>query len=120
MLTLSPELRKAVEQAHGGSVYLVDPDTAQQYQLVPVSEATGKSTANGIEIAADVCGGDARIAGTRIPIWGLVQSRRLGMSDAELLRCYPRLQPTDLDNAWAYAEAHASEIERQIAENETA
>lgn len=40
MLTLSPELRAAVEQAHGESVFLVDPNTAQRYQLVPVFEGS--------------------------------------------------------------------------------
>ncbi|NEO64576.1 MAG: DUF433 domain-containing protein, partial [Moorea sp. SIO4G2] len=34
----------------------------------------------GIEKTPGVCGGDARIANTRIPVWVLVQARNLGSS----------------------------------------
>ena len=46
----------------------------------------------GIESTPDVCGGEPRIAGTRIPVWTLEQGRRLGASEAELLRDYPGLR----------------------------
>ncbi|MDI7278044.1 MAG: DUF433 domain-containing protein [Anaerolineae bacterium] len=72
----------------------------------------------GIETAPAVCGGDPRIARTRIPVWALVQARRLGTSEAELLRCYPALRAEDLANAWACYRAHRDEIGRQIRENE--
>ena len=39
---------------------------------------------------------------TRVPVWVLEQSRRLGMSEDELLRSYPTLRAEDLVNAWAY------------------
>ncbi len=39
----------------------------------------------GIAKTPGVCGGDACIAGTRIPVWVLVDYRRLGTSDSELL-----------------------------------
>ena len=74
----------------------------------------------GIEITMDVSGGEARIVRTRIPVWMLVQSRRLGMSEADILRSYPTLRAEDLTNAWAYARLYADDIERQIIENETA
>jgi uncharacterized protein (DUF433 family) len=74
----------------------------------------------GIERNASVCGGEACVARTRIPVWLLVQSRRMGMSDAELLASYPILRAEDLANAWDYARAHATEIEEQIAANEGA
>ena len=74
----------------------------------------------GIERNPGVCGGEPCIARTRIPVWLLVQSRRLGMSDADLLGRYPGLRPDDLANAWAYAQAYAEEIEQQIAANEGA
>jgi uncharacterized protein (DUF433 family) len=72
----------------------------------------------GIESTPGVCGGDPRIAGTRIPVWTLEQSRRLGMSEADILRAYPALRAADLVSAWAYVEAHADEIELQIRDNE--
>jgi uncharacterized protein (DUF433 family) len=47
-------------------------------------------------------------------------ARRLGASDAELLKAYPSLQRSDLAKAWAYIGAHRHEIEQQIRENEEA
>jgi len=72
----------------------------------------------GIEKTPGVCGGDACIAGTRIPVWSLVNSRRLGMSNEDLLRNFPTLTSHDLANAWAYYEANRAEIDLQIFENE--
>jgi len=74
----------------------------------------------GIESLPDVCGGEACIVRTRIPVWVLVQARRLGVSEADLLRSYPTLRAEDLANAWAYYRSHREEIERQIQENEAA
>jgi uncharacterized protein (DUF433 family) len=74
----------------------------------------------GIESTPGVCGGEPRIVRTRIPVWVLEQARRLGVSEAELLRSYPTLRAEDLVHAWAYARAHRDEIERQIRENEEA
>jgi uncharacterized protein (DUF433 family) len=65
-------------------------------------------------------GGEACIVRTRIPVWLLEQARRLGTSEAELLRSYPSLRAEDLANAWAYVRSHREEIELQIAENEEA
>jgi uncharacterized protein (DUF433 family) len=74
----------------------------------------------GIKSNPGVAGGEACIVRTRIPVWLLIQARRLGSSEADLLRAYPTLRAEDLANAWAYARLHADEIERQIVENETA
>lgn len=65
-----------------------------------------------------VCGGDACVRGTRLSVWGLVESRRLGLSDAELLQRHPGLTPPDLEAAWDYAAGHPNEIERALWENE--
>src|SRR5438094_6574129 len=72
----------------------------------------------GIESRPGVCGGEPCIVRTRIPVWVLEQARRLGVSEAELLRSYPTLRAEDLANAWAYVRSHADEINRQIEENE--
>jgi uncharacterized protein (DUF433 family) len=74
----------------------------------------------GIESSAGVCGGDARIANTRISVGTLEQYRRLGMSEAQLLAAYPGLRAADLVNAWAYVAEHRDEIDRQIREDEEA
>lgn len=74
----------------------------------------------GIESNPAICGGESCIVRTRIPVWLLVQARRLGTSEADLLRCYPTLRAEDLANAWAFHRAHRDEIEASIQENEEA
>src|SRR6266511_2711501 len=64
----------------------------------------------GIERRPDVCGGEPCIVRTRIPVWLLEQARRLGTSEAEILRSYPTLRAEDLANAWAYVRSHGDEI----------
>jgi uncharacterized protein (DUF433 family) len=56
----------------------------------------------GIESTPGVCGGEPRIAGTRIPVRTLEQYRRLGLTEAQILDAYPGLRAADLINAWAY------------------
>lgn len=72
----------------------------------------------GIEKTPGVCGGDARITRTRIPVWLLVRQRQLGLNDEEILNGYPTLRQEDLNNAWNYYRVHKAEIEAQIIENE--
>jgi uncharacterized protein (DUF433 family) len=67
-----------------------------------------------------VCGGAARIAGTRIPVWQLVEARNLGASEAQLLIDYPGLKAVNLVDAWDYAEDHPEEITAQIQKNQVA
>jgi uncharacterized protein (DUF433 family) len=74
----------------------------------------------GIESVLGVSGGEPCVVRTRIPVWVLVQARRLGTSEADLLRAYPTLRAEDLTNAWAFYRAHREEIEQQIRENEAA
>ena len=73
----------------------------------------------GIEKTPGVMGGVACIVRTRIPVWLLIQARRLGSSEASLLNAYPTLRAEDLTNAWAYYDSHPCEIERQIQDNNT-
>ncbi|WP_034419634.1 DUF433 domain-containing protein [Candidatus Entotheonella palauensis] len=72
----------------------------------------------GVISTSGICGGHPRIIGTRIPVWVLVQYRKLGASEADLLNAYPTLRAEDLANAWAYYRAHLDEIERQMTEND--
>ena len=74
----------------------------------------------GIDKTPGVCGGDACIRHTRIPVWALVQLRQLGTDEADLLRTYPTLTAEDLVNAWSYYQSHTAEIEQQIVDNELA
>lgn len=72
----------------------------------------------GIESRADVCGGEPCIVRTRVPVWLLERARRLGTSEADLLKSYPTLRAEDLANAWAYVRSHQADIAQQIEENE--
>jgi uncharacterized protein (DUF433 family) len=74
----------------------------------------------GIESTPGVCGGEACIVRTRIPVWLLVQARNLGVSESDILKNYPSLRAEDLVNAWAYYRSHHQDIDQQITENETA
>jgi uncharacterized protein (DUF433 family) len=75
---------------------------------------------SGIETTPGVCGGEPCIVGTRIPVWVLEQARRLGTSEADLLRAYPTVRAEDLTNAWEYVRSHCEETEHQIHDNEAA
>ena len=72
----------------------------------------------GIESTPGVCGGEPCIVRTRIPVWLLEQARRLGTSEADLLRSYPTLRAEDLANAWSFVQAHRQGIDEQIRANE--
>ncbi len=74
----------------------------------------------GIETTHGICGGEPCVVRTRIPVWVLVQAKRLNTSEADLLRSYPTLRAEDLANVWAYTRAHHEEIEHQIMANEMA
>ena len=104
------ELETLIEQ-------LSDAEKAQVSQWVAYDST---SVVPGIEATAGVAGGAACIVNTRIPVWVLVQARRLGVSEADLLYSYPTLRAEDLVNAWTYARLHPEEIDREIMENETA
>lgn len=72
----------------------------------------------GIESTSGVCGGEPCIVRTRIPVWLLERARRLGVSEAELLRSYPTLRAEDLANAWSYVRSHHTEVDEMIRANE--
>jgi uncharacterized protein (DUF433 family) len=73
-----------------------------------------------IDKTESVCGGDARIANTRIPVWLLVLSRKRGSSDADLFADYPTLTADDLNAAWDFYRKHPLETEQGIWFNDTA
>jgi uncharacterized protein (DUF433 family) len=93
---------------------------SEKVQVIQLLAQSLGSNWQGIEKTPRVCGGEARIAKTRIPVWVVVEARRLGYSDTDVLTSYPTITATDLANAWVYAEAHADEIELAIARNEVA
>lgn len=93
---------------------------SEKVQVIQLLAQSLGSNWQGIEKTPKVCGGEACIANTRIPVWVLVEARRLGYSDLDLLTSYPTITATDLANAWVYAEAYPDEIELAIEQNEAA
>jgi uncharacterized protein (DUF433 family) len=99
---------------------------AQLLSLSPIEKAEAiqilahslDSKWRGITKTANICGGDACIAGTRIPVWVLVGYRQQGTSDSDLLAAYATLSAIDLANAWVYAETHPDEIAAALQDNE--
>jgi uncharacterized protein (DUF433 family) len=91
-----------------------------EYQIVlvleekPLSQITQEQL---IKKTLGVCGENARIRDTRIPIWTLVSFKKQGASQEELLRNYPSLTVEDLAAAWLYYEQNPEEIDRIIAED---
>jgi uncharacterized protein (DUF433 family) len=71
-----------------------------------------------IERVPGICGGDACVAGTRIPVWVLERSRQLGISIDDILEDFPSISWKQLLDAWQYAEENRAEIDKQIRENE--
>ena len=66
-----------------------------------------------------VIGGDACVGDRRIAVWMLVQARRLGAGDDQLLRDYePPLTRGELDAAWEYYEKSRAEVDEAIRDNE--
>ena len=92
-------------------------EKAQVLQWV-ISDLGGIFT--GIDETPNICGGEARIARTRIPVWLLVRQKQLGIADTEILSDYPTLREEDLHNAWNFYRAHNNEIKILIEENEAA
>jgi uncharacterized protein (DUF433 family) len=93
---------------------------SEKVQVIQLLAQSLGSNWQGIEKTSKVCGGQACIVNTRIPVWVLVEARRLGYSDVDLLESYPTITATDLTNAWGYAADHSDEIDFAIEQNEAA
>jgi uncharacterized protein (DUF433 family) len=79
------------------------------------------SATSWIEKTPGVCGGDACIRGTRHTVYGLVEWKRLGLTDARILEHHPDLTQADLEAAWDYFyKRHREEIDQAIQEDEEA
>ncbi|MEC4986307.1 MAG: DUF433 domain-containing protein [Oscillatoria sp. PMC 1068.18] len=91
---------------------------AQKAEVTQLLSTNLPKIGQGIRKTPGVMGGDACIRETRIPVWLLVNFRRLGVQEAKLLENYPSLAAEDLVNAWNYAEAYQEEIETAIKKHE--
>jgi uncharacterized protein (DUF433 family) len=75
------------------------------------------TTTDRITKTPGICGGNACIRGTRITVWGLVEWRRRGLTDASTRDRVQGLAQADLEAAWEYAAVHPDEIEEAIRKN---
>ena len=76
------------------------------------------ANARQIKKTADVSGGAACVGDTRVPAWILVQLKKLGRTEEELMADFPSLRPGDLDLVWGYYRDHTGEIDAAIAAQE--
>ncbi|MEL7159460.1 MAG: DUF433 domain-containing protein [Bacteroidota bacterium] len=67
-----------------------------------------------------VCGGSARIRDHRLPVWGLIEYLRLGLTDEQVLDSYPFITQADLNAAKTYYTDHKLEVDLEILMNEMA
>ncbi|MBK8399194.1 MAG: DUF433 domain-containing protein [Leptospiraceae bacterium] len=66
----------------------------------------------------NVCGGEACIIRTRIPVWSLVSYKLKGWEEEKFLQNFSALRLSDLSNAWIYYKLNGQEIDKAILENE--
>lgn len=92
----------------------------EKAEAIQILTKTLSNGSLGITKTPGVCGGDACIANTRIPVWLFVSLRRQATTDADILEMYPHLSAADLVNVWAYADAHTDEIETALREQDEA
>jgi uncharacterized protein (DUF433 family) len=66
-----------------------------------------------IQKTPGVCGGEACIRDTRIPVWSVIAARRRGVTDEELLGYFVTpLSAADVEAAGHYHAQHRDEIDR--------
>lgn len=97
-----------------------DEQIAHEPPLAPLdlpADAASAPAELSIQRTKGVCGGAARIRNTRYTVWGLVEWRQLGLSDAEILRRHPDLTQADLNTAWGYYERNREEVDQTIRAN---
>jgi uncharacterized protein (DUF433 family) len=117
VITLIPCSAMTLKELEPQLLALSESEKVQAVQLLSQGKAI---LGRGIEKTPGVCGGSACVVGTRITVWGLVESQRIGYSEADLLTSYPTISATDIANAWAYAATFPDEIEAEIKDNDAA
>jgi uncharacterized protein (DUF433 family) len=75
------------------------------------------ATKSWIQKSPGVCGGEPCVRNTRHTVAGLVEWKKLGVTDARILEHHPDLTRADLAAAWAYYDAHREEIEQTLKED---
>jgi uncharacterized protein (DUF433 family) len=71
-----------------------------------------------IELTPGICGGRARLAGTRVPVHRIARYHQLGYSPEEMLGLLKSLSPAQIYAALAYAMANPDEIQDALREED--
>lgn len=72
------------------------------------------TTKSWIQTSDGVCGGEPCVRNTRHTVSGLVEWKKMGLSDSRILEHHPDLTPADLKVAWIYYASHREEIDRVL------
>jgi len=67
-----------------------------------------------IDMTPGICGGRARLAGTRVPVHRVIRYYRLGYSAEEMLDLLPSLTLAQIHGALAYALTNPQETEQAL------
>ena len=86
--------------------------------LTLLAEQLGSTPTTAITRTPGVVGGRARIRNTRIPVWSVVEAKKMGLADERILEIFPALSLNDIENALQYYATHRAEIEADLAEQE--
>jgi uncharacterized protein (DUF433 family) len=71
-----------------------------------------------IEATPGICGGRARLAGTRVPVHRIARYHRLGYAPEEMLGLLNSLSLSQIYAALAYALANPEEIQESLREED--
>ena len=71
-----------------------------------------------IEATPGICGGRARLAGTRVPVHRIAHYHRLGYAPEEMLALLNTLSLSQIYAALAYALANPDEIQESLREED--
>lgn len=110
------------ERSAGRCLFFMPRGPGELARIADIVAPRRRAAASGqwprLESNPGVCGGEACVVNTRIPVWLLEVSRRQGATEARLLADYPGLERDDVRAAWDYARRNAAEIEIEVAEHE--
>lgn len=123
--SLSPDHPFSIEHQNGCvQIILKDKTSALVRSILSVWSDTDSTAVvklddldrrmSAIQQTPGVCGGNARIRNTRIPVWTIISFLKLGASEDEIRRNYPILSPEDIKAASSYYEQHQDEIDQVI------
>jgi uncharacterized protein (DUF433 family) len=74
-----------------------------------------------VVVTPGICGGRARIAGTRLPVWVVVaEIIRGGTSPDEFVDAYPQVSLAKVYGALSFYYDHRSQVDRDLREQEAA